>query len=233
MSGLGFTNKKFYMIVDTETTINRKVFDFAAIICDRKGKIYQQIAVVINDFKNEELFHNQEGFFSKSNLKARHLKYEKMLESGERQLASVKGVNSWLDKARLQYGENLSITAYNFQFDLNVCQNSGIELLGIKSFCLWGVACKLFASRRNYIKFCIANKYFTEKLNMKTNAEVMSHYISGNDLTEPHTALEDILYHELPILLKAFATRKSFEVEPYSWRKYQLPIMVERLGVKL
>ena len=225
--------KQFFMVVDTETTINRHVFDFAAVIVDRKGNIYQQIAVVVNDFKNEELFHNQDGFFSKKNLKARHLRYEKMLETGERVLASADAVNRWIDKAKMQYGNNLTITAYNFQFDLNVCQNSGINLLGIKSFCLWGLSCRLFASRKAYIKYCIANKHCTPKLNMITNAEIMAAYVSGNVAVEPHTALEDILYFEIPILIEALRMKKGLEVEPYSWRKYQLPIMIEKLGVTL
>ena len=228
--------KSFYLIVDTETTINRHVFDFGAAIVDRKGKIYQQIAVVVNDFKSEEFFHDKgnTGFFALKNLRERHEKYNQMLENGDRVLASVLAINKWLIQAKELYGDKIHMTAYNINFDINVCHNSGINLsIFPHTFCLWNVSCKFFAKRKAYSKFCIKNKYFTEKLNMKTNAEVMSHYLTGRNLVEPHTALEDVLYFELPILLQCLRQKKSLQADGYSWREYQLPLVVERAGVKL
>jgi len=229
-------NKRYYLIVDTETTVNRHVFDFSAIICDKQGKIYQQIAVCVNNFKHEEFFHDRgnSGFFAQKNLNDRHKKYEKMLHNGDRMLASVTAVNNWLCKANELYGKNLYLTAYNICFDAGVCKNSGINLSIIKnSFCLWGLACRLYCKRSGYIKFCIKNKYFTEKLNMKSNAEIMAHYITGKFSNEPHTALEDIIYYELPILVDALRQKKGLGVDTYSWKKYQLPIVIEGLGVAL
>jgi hypothetical protein len=47
--------KEYFIIVDTETTINDKVFDFAAIVVDRKGEIYHSLACIVNESANEEL----------------------------------------------------------------------------------------------------------------------------------------------------------------------------------
>ena len=40
--------KDYYLIIDTETTINDKVADFGAVICDRKGNIADQCGVLVS-----------------------------------------------------------------------------------------------------------------------------------------------------------------------------------------
>ena len=49
--------KQYFLIVDTETTITDKVFDFGAIVCDRNGNIVQQCAVILRDNIGDELFY--------------------------------------------------------------------------------------------------------------------------------------------------------------------------------
>ena len=39
--------KQYFCILDTETTMGDTVADFAMIICDREGNIYNQCAVII------------------------------------------------------------------------------------------------------------------------------------------------------------------------------------------
>jgi aryl-alcohol dehydrogenase-like predicted oxidoreductase len=63
------------------------------------------------------------------------------------------------------------------------------------------------------------NHYFnnrTDKGNMgyKTNAEVMAHYVIGNYSEEPHTALEDAQYYELPILV-SILKKKNWTRDSY------------------
>ena len=52
--------KQFFLIIDTETTQCDNVADFGAVVCDRQGNIFEHCAVLVNDFKNEQLFHNAE-----------------------------------------------------------------------------------------------------------------------------------------------------------------------------
>ena len=52
--------KQYFAILDTETTINDTVADFAIVICDRQGKIYNQCAVLVKDhFNTMQLFHDK------------------------------------------------------------------------------------------------------------------------------------------------------------------------------
>ena len=60
-----------------------------------------------------------------------------------------------------------------------------------------------------------------------TNAEVMARFVLGNPELEdePHTALEDIVDYELPILNALIKTTKAKDYmnpTPYSWRDYQV-----------
>ena len=54
--------------------------------------------------------------------------------------------------------------------------------------------------------------------------EVMAHFITGRNNHEPHTALEDAQFFELPILLAVLNKRnwKDFTNKPYSWNAYQV-----------
>ena len=44
--------KQYFCILDTETTMGDTVADFAMIICDREGNIYNQCAVLVNGHYN-------------------------------------------------------------------------------------------------------------------------------------------------------------------------------------
>ena len=61
-------------------------------------------------------------------------------------------------------------------------------------------------------------------MTIQTNAEKMAHYITGRNNDEPHTALEDAIYFELPILIAVLKKRnwKEFMGTAYNWRDYQV-----------
>jgi hypothetical protein len=221
---------QYFLIVDTETTCESTVYDFAAVLVNRKGDIIKQCAVIVRESINTELFFDQkqDSHFSKKSLARRHAKYNKMLDSGSRMVASVNAINRWLDQVKTKY--NPELTAYNLSFDMEKCRNTGIELdMFEKRFCLWHMACGHFAKTHKYRRFVLQNHLFnapTEKGNMtyKTNAEVMCSFIQGYMLpAEPHTALEDIIGYELPTLL-AIIKRDNWrdKSKPYNWADYQV-----------
>lgn len=222
--------KQYFMIVDTETTNDNQVFDFAAIIVDREGNIHNQCAIIVKDNIEKELFSDPSGrgLWSVSYAQQKKANYYKMLDSGQRMVASVNAINRWLEKVNAKY--NPIMTAYNVGFDQGKCANTGIDLTIFKSsFCLWHLACQIFATKKQYKQFALDNLYFgdkTEKGNMtiKTNAEVMCHYVTGRNNDEPHTALEDAQYFELPILVAILKKRnwKDYIGNPYNWRDYQV-----------
>lgn len=233
--------KNYYLILDTETTQDDLVADFGAIIVDSKGRVVNQCAVMVDgiftDKENHPLFHqfgDAGDLWSKAGLPARYDRYNRMVASGARMIASVAAINRWLDKAKATY--NPILTAYNLAFDAGKCANSGIDLtqFGPRRFCLWAAAYTVFAHTKNYREMALSLHAFNaptkfQNMSYKTNAETMARFVLGNPTLEdePHTALEDALYYELPILLAILKRRSarwllSDAVTSYNWRNCQV-----------
>lgn len=232
--------KNYFLIVDTETTQDALVADFAAVVVDAKGNIAAQCAVLVNgvftDSENHPLFFDAKApanaLWSRAGADKRYATYNAMVASGARMLASTAAINRWLDKAKAQF--NPILTAYNLPFDLGKCANTGIDLTQFdRSFCLWAAAYTQWAHTAKYRNFALQVHAFntpTAQGNMtyKTNAETMTRFVVGNPELEdePHTALEDIVFYELPIL-RALLKRRSAkwcltETRPYNWRDCQV-----------
>ena len=231
--------KQFILIVDTETTITNKVADFAAIVCDRKGNVVTQCAVLVADIYNDRethplFFDNSapvDSIWNKSSLDRRYDVYKRMIEGGSRMLGSVAAINRWLDKAKESYDPYL--TAYNLPFDVDKCEKTGIDVTGFsKRFCLWAAAGDIWAHSKKYRQFVLDvhgfnNPTLLGNMSYKANAEIMARFLLGDpDLPdEPHTALEDIIDYELPIF-KAIAKRKSLKslvnLRKPDWRSMQV-----------
>ena len=228
--------KHYYLTVDTETTKDEKVADFAAVLTDKRGNIITQCSVLVSeiytDKKRHPLYTNNTTLWGKASLKRRYARYETMLKSGTRMVGSVAAINRWLTRALAQY--NPVLTAYNLPFDLEKCENTGIDLqMFSKSFCLWSAAYTKWGRSAQYKNFVLLTHAFnapTKNGNMtyKTNAETMARFVlAAPDLAdEPHTALEDILFYELPILnklLKTEPTKKLLgELNKYNWQDTQV-----------
>ena len=222
--------KQYFLILDTETTMQDTVADFGAIIVDREGKIYNQCAVMVKDHYDAfELFHDKAAndIWGYAGLERRKTNYVEMLNSGKRMLASVNAINKWLQQAIGKY--NPSLTAYNLAFDKSKCANTKIELDGFSdSFCLWQAAVGNICGTKQYKQFVLDNHGFNSptghgNMSMKTTAEMVAGFIGGEFIIEPHTALEDARDFELPILVEILKKRKWKEkITPYVWRNFQV-----------
>lgn len=222
--------KQYFAILDTETTMENTVADFAIIIVDREGKIYNQCAVLVADHYGKfELFHdkNANDIWGYGGLIKRKENYIKMLDSGTRMLASVNAINKWIQLAIGKY--NPSLTAYNLAFDLDKCKNTDIDLSGFTSqFCLWQAAVGNICNTKVYRNFVLQNHRFnkpTELGNMtfSTTAETVCGFIKGEYTIEPHTALEDARDFESPILVEILKKKAwKDKVTPYVWRDFQV-----------
>jgi hypothetical protein len=211
--------RDYFLIVDTETTMNDRVVDFGAVICDRKGQIYAQCGVLIAGiFGEEALFYKTQDepsqLWSKQGADRRFDHYLRMVAEGSRMVASVAAVNRWLERARGEF--NPILTAYNLAFDIDKCGNTGIDLsIFSLRFCLWHAAASRWQHTKRYRQFVLDNHVFnpvTDKGNMsfRTNAETMCRFVHSNPgiPNEPHTALEDAIDYELPILVKLVNSTK-------------------------
>lgn len=226
--------RKYFLVIDTETTQTDMVADFGAVICDKAGRIHKEIGVLVADFYTKKdshpLFHMGDFLGGAANLPARYAEYDAMLKNGQRMLASVAAVNKWLARANAEYSPVL--TAYNLAFDRGKMRNSGIDCDMFKeSFCLWHAAANKWANGRKYRQFVLDNHYFgnrTERGHMgyQTKADIMAKFLLGPSYPdEPHTALEDARDYEVPILsalVKNTNPKEYMNPIPYNWRDFAL-----------
>lgn len=222
--------KQYFAILDTETTMENTVADFAIVIVDREGKIYNQCAVMVKDHYGKfELFHDKAAndIWGYEGLERRKSNYVEILNSGKRMLASVNAINTWINQAIGKY--NATLTAYNLAFDLDKCKKTGINLEGFtNSFCLWQAAVGNICNTKTYRQFVLDNHGFNKptqfgNMTLQTNAEIVCGFIKGGVIEEPHTALEDARDFELPILCEILKKKKWREkITPYNWRAFQV-----------
>ena len=228
----------YFLLLDTETTQDQLVADFGAIICNRKGEIMTQCAVMVlnvyNKSEEHPLFHlfgDDKDIWSKAGLPKRYAKYNDMLASGQRQYASHHAINRWLELANGKY--NPYLTAYNLPFDTDKCNNTNIDLtIFSKRFCLMAAAQEKWGTSKKYLEFILENHFFKAPTNLRnmsymTKAETMARFVVGNPEMpdEPHTALEDVIFYELPILTRLVkTTKKSIWSNPTAstWRNRQV-----------
>ena len=222
--------KQFFAILDTETTMENTVADFAIVIVDRHGKIYNQCAVMVKDHYGKfELFHDKAAndIWGYGGLERRKNNYVNMLNSGKRMLASVNAINNWIQQAIGKY--NPALTAYNLAFDKDKCEKTGIDLSAFNSeFCLWQAAVGNICKTKLFRQFALENHGFNSvtgqgNMTFKTNAEIVCGFIKGEFKEEPHTALEDARDFELPILQEIIKKKNWREkITPYNWREFQV-----------
>jgi len=223
-------SKQYFAILDTETTVADTVADIGIVIVDRKGNIHNQMAVLVaGHYGTHELFHDpkKNDIWGYEGLNRRKASYNAMLESGTRMVAGVSAINNWIKKAIAVYSPTL--TAYNLAFDVSKCLNTGIDLNGFNSrFCLWHAAAGNICNTVAFKRFVLDNHLFnnpTPKGNMtfKTNAEVVCGFVTGTLIDEPHTAIEDAINFELPILTHILKKRNwQNKITPYAWNGFQV-----------
>lgn len=223
--------KQYFLIIDVETTQSSHVADFGAVLTDRKGTVIKTCAVLTSEYYlTEPLFFDENSaaeIWTAKGKTRRERMYKKMLNSGQRSIASVNAINRWLERVNTAFTPEL--TAYNLAFDLDKCRRSNIDLtIFTNRFCLWHLASHKICKTKKYLQFILEHHLFnspTEKHNMtyKTDAETVTKFLTGNFEPEPHTGLEDIIGYELPILTKIVNTKKWREkIKKYDWQNFQV-----------
>lgn len=244
--------KDYFLLLDTETTQSFKAkyndkgevtdaaipsyaVDFGAVIVDRKGKIYSSCAVMVHGIFGEfPLFSNSDPsdeLWGRHTLDARMVRYRGMLDAGTRSLASVNAINRWLENVLGKYDPIL--TAYNLAFDTDKCNNTLIDLsIFSQRFCLMKAAQDKWAHKKDYLQMVLDTHSFNKptkfrNMSFQVKAEIMARYVLNMPELpdEPHTALEDAIEYELPILTKLVkSTKKTKWMNPtgLTWRDQQV-----------
>lgn len=214
-------NKKFFMVLDTETanTVEQPLpYDLGFLVMDRQGNIYEQHSYVIAD-----IYCGHRDLMKTAYYAEKLPYYEKELKAGQRKLISLFTAKKIVNEVIKKY--NISeVYAYNALFDKKALNNDFRYITkskyrwffpyGIEIKCIMAIACELLMCRPSYIKFCLENNLLTEKGNISTTAETCYKYVTKDlNFTESHTGLEDTII-ESKILLHCLKQHKKFDGSP-------------------
>lgn len=214
------SNKKFFMVLDTETFGAKKVFDLGYSVIDRDGKVYEQGSFIVHDFFEDEdsireFIHDE---FCAKNAQI----YLSALANGneEFKICNFKDIRSEVNEVLKRY--DATVCAYNVAFDLRALDKTTALLLcepnfftqDIKVIDIWAAALSTMCVTLPYLKFVTDNGLYTDKGNPKTSAESVYRFISDNpDFEELHMGYADVLI-ECAILVKCLKSHKKVDRDP-------------------
>lgn len=202
--------KQFFLIIETQATVDDTAADFGAIVCDKAGKIYAECAVLVAEqFEVKSLFYDEKatGFWSLEGRDSRQQLYKEMLGVEDRMLASAAALDRWLTRIYAKY--NAELIAFNLSNELDRLKRTGIDVNEFSErFCLRDAAEAHFAQSKKYKVFIQSKSLGTPV--QESNLHTMASFVSGKVLPpEPNTALEDVKFYALPILT-AIVNRRNW-----------------------
>ena len=226
-------NKKFYMVLDTETVADARVpYDVAWVIVDRAGNVLERFnGLVAEVLQNETLRY----LVRKDSFSKRKASF--YLDEEHAPIMSFEDIFMFTTRAIDMY--NCVVVAYNAAFDIKVLNDyANIILDGLDFFCeddeiwdLWNMALNTVCDSSNYVRWCIDSGFITEKGNISCSAEsVYSYLFKDSDFEEEHTALSDCEI-EAKILQKVFE-RKQKLVTDYCSPVFRQKVWKKRLKRK-
>lgn len=199
--------KKYYAVLETVATNKDMVADIAIIICDKEGRIFNQVAVVVKECYGEYLLQNDLASGDCHD-------YAGKLNSGRRMLASVVAVNNWIRQAYSKYSPEL--ISWDLSAHLDRCKKTGIVLDAFDTrVCLCKVAQNVLFNSKKFLKSNESNANYNDPrgsgvcllLDLKTALE----FISEKDSKFECTALEKARDAVMPVLCSL--------VKNKNWRK--------------
>lgn len=196
-------NKRYTLILDTETVSNNKgfslygnyVFDIGATLCvieDSNITILENFNYLVEEiYKDEDLMKNY--FFGKDRLNSFYK------ESNDIEIRPWNKIIEHFKKI-IEDFEIEDYAAFNITFDMNSIQSTCDKLKTDNPFKdltkvdLYNKSCQALADDENYKIFCVENGRVTEKGNIKSDAEsVFSYLFNAPSIIESHTALLDAI----------------------------------------
>lgn len=196
-------NKRYTLILDTETVSNNKgfslygnyVFDIGATLCvieDSNITILENFNYLVEEiYKDEDLMKNY--FFGKDRLNSFYK------EGNDIEIRPWNKIIE-LFKRIIEDFEIEDYAAFNITFDMNSIQSTCDKLKTDNPFKdltkvdLYNKSCQALADDENYKIFCVENGRVTEKGNIKSDAEsVFAYLFNAPSIIESHTALLDAI----------------------------------------
>ena len=196
-------NKRYTLILDTETVSNNKgfslygnyVFDIGATLCvieDSNITILENFNYLVEEiYKDEDLMKNY--FFGEDRLNSFYK------ENNDIEICSWNKIIEHFKKI-IEDLEIEDYAAFNITFDMNSIQSTCDKLKTDNPFKdltkvdLYNKSCQALADDENYKIFCVENGRVTEKGNIKSDAEsVFAYLFNAPSIIESYTALLDAI----------------------------------------
>ena len=182
---------------ETANTLDEPIlYDFGAWLIDSEGHSYEKVNWVIKEaFLNKELM---ETAYFRDKIPA----YWQDIWAGKRQVKSIWDVYRYLRDVQKRY-PNVKFCAHNAAFDVKALRTSLRYLT--KSFKRWMVPFNMeiydtlrmardtICKDEEYVKFCEAHSFLTDKGKPQATAEVLYRFLTNDlEFNEEHTGLADV-----------------------------------------
>lgn len=193
--------KTYYMTIDTEGTNDVEcplAYDLGLAVHDKQGNVYETESLVIYDIYARERRLMQTAYYAdKLPL------YEEALKNGNRKMVTIftarKIVHELCKKYKIK-----AIIAHNMRYDYKALSYTlrYVSKSKYRHFFPYGVdlydsmkmAQDTICQQKTYRKFCEKYGYFTPTGKLKSTAEILYRYVSGNnDFIESHQGLDDVM----------------------------------------
>lgn len=207
-------NKKYYLVLDTETVADARVpYDVAWVIVDRNGQVYERFNELVSEvLQNETLRY----LIRKDSFSKRKASF--YLDNNFTDIMPFADIQAITEGYINQY--NPVVVAYNAAFDIKVLNDYSNVIIGTPFFAddvevwdLWNMALNTVCDSSNYVRWCIDSGFITEKGNISCSAEAVFSYLSQErDFEEDHTALSDCEI-EAKILQAVFDRKKKLKTD--------------------
>ena len=217
------------IVLDTETTgsvDNHKtlrVYDFGFVVLDGKDEIINSFNWVVR-----EVFFDD--FAMSSAYYADKLpQYRAEIAAGIREVKNFAAIKKDFAAICKEYSVN-QVWAYNAGFDRDALNATTTALSnGISRYFLpYGVvwcdimqnAARLICDTQKYFAFAFDNGYVSPKGNLKTSAECVYRFLTGNaDFTEAHTGLKDAeIEADILHACRKLKRKMNKEIRGNAWR---------------
>lgn len=219
--------KKKILVIDTETCgdISHPLpYDIGAHIVDLDGHVYEAGSWVVY-----ETYAGQRELMKSAYYAEKLPQYEIDLANGKRVMKKFFSIRKILMGWLAEYDVD-TVAAYNTNFDIRALNNLMRFVMNnrfvrffpksINFIDIWTMAVHAVCGTAAYQRNAYEEDWFSDKGNVRTNAECVFSFISGNiDFVESHTALEDVEIESAIMLYcwkKTKATQRGIVGNP--WR---------------
>ena len=228
-------NKKFYMVLDTETVADARIpYDIAWVTIDRKGNTcaeFNQLTAEVLQGETTRYLVKKDSFSKR--------KAPFYLEDAPAPIMPFEHIRDYTRSILDHNKGNIAVVAYNAAFDVKVLNDYSNVLCGEKFFDddveiwdLWNMALNTVCDSSNYVRWCIDNGFITEKGNISCSAEAVYSYLFNEpNFVEDHTALSDCRI-EAKILTEVFKRKKKLCTE-YCNPIFRQKVWKERLKLSI